>query len=444
MRRRYPAVALKHSSHALKVDLLMQAPRKGCRSVIAIFVITILVATNTIQASESFRPDALVSLAIQNNADLSLSRADLIGAKAAQSLAGVLQNPRLEIGLGRESAKAVLQDRTSQLQNFGVSQFIENPAQRGARIASFASLSQAQEARVDATRVQIAGLVRRAAYEVLLRQAEISAADEARALLESTRARVKLRVESGDVARYELIKADAELIGAQQRSQVARLALEQARIRLQQIVGIDLPAGWRINASLEDPVQVPDRTLVRGQLLTRHPELIALRAEVQAASERVQEARASRWPGVDVQLTQLRDRGVDRPARYETLMGASVSVPLLDPRTAAIDIAQAQVQRASLALRAREQSLIREFDSAWASLDIAALRVKSLNEGAVREAEAALRVAEAAYRFGERGILDVIDAQRVLRLIRADLLTARFEQQAASIAIQVLSTETAP
>jgi cobalt-zinc-cadmium efflux system outer membrane protein len=125
-------------------------------------------------------------------------------------------------------------------------------------------------------------------------------------------------------------------------------------------------------------------------------------------------------------------------------MGASVSVPLLDPRTAAIDIAQAQVQRASLALRAREQSLIREFDSAWASLDIAALRVKSLNEGAVREAEAALRVAEAAYRFGERGILDVIDAQRVLRLIRADLLTARFEQQAASIAIQVLSTETAP
>jgi cobalt-zinc-cadmium efflux system outer membrane protein len=125
-------------------------------------------------------------------------------------------------------------------------------------------------------------------------------------------------------------------------------------------------------------------------------------------------------------------------------MGASVSVPLLDPRTSAIDIAQAQVQRASLALRAREQSLIREFDSAWASLDIAALRVKSLNEGAVREAEAALRVAEAAYRFGERGILDVIDAQRVLRLIRADLLTARFEQQAASIAIQVLSTETAP
>ena len=115
-------------------------------------------------------------------------------------------------------------------------------------------------------------------------------------------------------------------------------------------------------------VQVPNRTLVRGQLLTQHPDLMALRAEVRAAAERVNEARASRWPGVDLQVSQLRDRGLDRPARYETLLGASLAVPLLDPRKAAIDLAQSQVQRAELALKAREQSLLREFDSAWAAL----------------------------------------------------------------------------
>ncbi|NBO03233.1 MAG: TolC family protein [Betaproteobacteria bacterium] len=422
----------------------MQRLKKAYRVSIFLCFFISLCATANVDAAELIRPEALVELAIQNNPELSLSRADLSGAKAAQSLAGVFQNPRVEIGLGRESARAALQDPSSQIQNLSLSQFIENPDLRSARIASFASLSQAQAARVDAARFLIAGLVRRVAYEVLLRQAEIGAADEARALLESTRARVKLRVESGDAARYELIKADAELIGAQQRSQVARLALEQARIRLQQVVGVDLPPGWGIQASLEDPVQVPNRTLVRGQLLTQHPDLMALRAEVRAAAERVNEARASRWPGVDLQVSQLRDRGLDRPARYETLLGASLAVPLLDPRKAAIDLAQAQVQRAELALKAREQSLLREFDSAWAALEIAALRVKSLSEGAIREAESALRVAEAAYRFGERGILDVIDAQRVLRLVRADLLSARFEQQAASIAIRVLTTEATP
>jgi len=48
-------------------------------------------------------------------------------------------------------------------------------------------------------------------------------------------------------------------------------------------------------------------------------------------------------------------------------------------------------------------------------------------------------VAEAAYRFGERGILDVLDAQRVLRSVRADLLQARYQMQVARITLVQLS-----
>ena len=65
--------------------------------------------------------------------------------------------------------------------------------------------------------------------------------------------------------------------------------------------------------------------------------------------------------------------------------------------------------------------------------------VEALSRGAVREAEAALRVAEAAYRFGERGILEVLDAQRVLRSVRADLLQARFQTQAARVVLEQLA-----
>ena len=70
---------------------------------------------------------------------------------------------------------------------------------------------------------------------------------------------------------------------------------------------------------------------------------------------------------------------------------------------------------------------------------MARLRVDSLGSGAIREAEAALRVSEAAYRFGERGILDVLDAQRVLRTVRADLLAAQFQLQTARIEIELLA-----
>ena len=54
----------------------------------------------------------------------------------------------------------------------------------------------------------------------------------------------------------------------------------------------------------------------------------------------------------------------------------------------------------------------------------------------VSQAEAALQVAEAAYRFGERGIFEVIDGQRTLRNVRLELLNARFDQQAAWIDLE--------
>jgi cobalt-zinc-cadmium efflux system outer membrane protein len=54
-------------------------------------------------------------------------------------------------------------------------------------------------------------------------------------------------------------------------------------------------------------------------------------------------------------------------------------------------------------------------------------------------AEAALRIAQAAYRFGERGILDVLDAERVLRSVRGDLLQARYELQASTIELDFLA-----
>ena len=44
-----------------------------------------------------------------------------------------------------------------------------------------------------------------------------------------------------------------------------------------------------------------------------------------------------------------------------------------------------------------------------------------------------MRAAEAAYRLGERGILEVLDAQRVLRTVRLEFLNAQFDRQAALI-----------
>ena len=100
---------------------------------------------------------------------------------------------------------------------------------------------------------------------------------------------------------------------------------------------------------------------------------------------------------------------------------------------------EAEVERSLTRLQGRQQELRQQVLLAWRALDMARLRVEALSQGVLRDAEAALRVAQAAYRFGERGILDVLDAQRVLRGVRSDLLQARYQQQLARIALDQLS-----
>jgi cobalt-zinc-cadmium efflux system outer membrane protein len=69
---------------------------------------------------------------------------------------------------------------------------------------------------------------------------------------------------------------------------------------------------------------------------------------------------------------------------------------------------------------------------------IASTQVNALESGILKEAEAALRVAESAYKFGERGFLEVLDAQRVFRAARTELIVARFQLAAAWVEIQRL------
>jgi cobalt-zinc-cadmium efflux system outer membrane protein len=105
------------------------------------------------------------------------------------------------------------------------------------------------------------------------------------------------------------------------------------------------------------------------------------------------------------------------------------------------------LERAEIRLEGRKAELRQQVLLTWKSLEMARLRIEALSQGSVREAEAALRVAQAAYRFGERGILDVLDAQRVLRSVRADLIEARYQLQEARVMLDRLTgqnTEHAP
>ncbi len=354
-------------------------------------------------------------------------------AAASITSAGAIQNPRIEslMGTHRPTQNGV---NSGNIGGWGVSQFIENPSIRRARIEAATFGGDAAQQLVVADTNELIAQTRLKAYEHLLRRAEALAAVDALKLLEDIRGRVKIRVDSGEAARYELIKADAEVINARQKSQTALLLAEQSILSINRLAAGQLPARWRMAESLTDPIEPISIEKIQQTARQNNPEIKALEAEVQRREAKLKEARSGKWPGLEVRYGRLRE-----PDARQGVLTASLQIPLFDQKIGPTREAVLEVERARILLEGRQADLEQQILLAWKNLDIAKVRIQALSTGSIREAEAALRVAEAAYRFGERGILDVLDAQRLLRSVNADLLDARFQLQTASVALNTLA-----
>ena len=108
------------------------------------------------------------------------------------------------------------------------------------------------------------------------------------------------------------------------------------------------------------------------------------------------------------------------------------------------ELRRGQPEATALLSRSRSEEasqqlmLVQALEGAYREYEIARTQVNALENGILREAESTMKVAEAAYRFGERGILEYLDAQRVFRAARNELIAARYALQLAAIEIERL------
>ena len=378
--------------------------------------------------------DDLVMVVLQHNPDLRSGQRSVDIATAGITTAGAIPNPRIEVNTGRNGGIPSTSAQAGNLVGIGVSQFIENPILRNARVTTALYAEQTSVQSLSQIRNELVGQVKLRAYEYLLRKEEALAAADALMLLQQIRERVKVRVDTGEAGRYELIKSDAEIINAQQREQAARLQIQQAAISINRLAAGQLPPVWDLDAQLNEVTSLPELDALKESALQSNPELRVLEAEFERNQSRIAEATASRLPGLEVRLSQIRE-----PDVRQDILGVSIQVPLFDQRRGPRAEAIAERERTMSRLEGRRAELIQQLELSWKSVEIAKIRIKALSEGAMRDAEAALRVAQAAYRFGERGILEVLDGQRVLRAVRQDLLLARYQLQASLIELDILA-----
>ena len=372
-----------------------------------------------------------LGLVESHNPELAGARQQRSIAEAESQIARAYPNPGLEIGGG--PWRSLVGSATGNASAYAVTQPIELPSVRAARIAAASAGIESAGALAQTVRLAIGYQARQAFFELLRRQEDERNARENAELLAQIRDRVLKRVEVGEAPRFELVRAEAEALAAQNALAASGLRVEEARASLRRLTANALPPQFGIRGAEPVLPAVASLSALQSDVIALHPALRALAAERDRAQQRLEQERGLRLPQPALRFGEARD-----PEMRSSMLGVTLSIPLWDRREGQIAQARASIDLVSAQLEQQRVQLLRELDSAYARLSIAQRQIVTFEAGLLRSAETALQVAEAAYRFGERSFLEVLDAQRTLRAVRSDYNQARYDRVAAWLDIERL------
>lgn len=383
--------------------------------------------------AETLTLPQVLNLLEAHNPSLANAKARQELAQAAWVTSRAYPNPELEIGGGSSTGigPGALNGPNDQV---FISQPLDLPFVRDARRkvaeAGIASVEQANRHVWLAVRSQ----TRLAFYEILRRQAELQIGRDNEQLLTQIHGKIKIKVDVGEAPRYEQVKSEAELLNALKLRESAETRVDDAKSALRMLFGPALPLQYELKGELPTPpASLPPLATLREEVLAQQPVLQQVRADIQRAQARVKLEQTMRYPQPTLKAGAERDPGLE-----SWRVNIVVPLPLWNQRQGPIGEAMAELRQAEAAASQQEYMVLREVENAFNRFRIANRQVETFEAGLLREAEAVLKVAESAYRLGERGILDYLDAQRTYRSVRNDHLNARFDRQAALIDLERL------
>jgi len=376
--------------------------------------------------------EAALKLALENHPQLRAGDAQIDAARAGIRTAEAYPNPEFSAMAGRQTIRAP-GNISGLVTSYGVSQQLDIGPYRPARIDYAVKARESSEIMKDVIRLSVLSAVRRAFFHALRRADEIKILDENFKLVEDFRNRTQVRVEVGEAGRLEGIRAEAELATARTALNSARLQFVTAVTQLRGAIGMPIDPEQLPEGRMDEPVTLPPLGDVRRLVLEKHPALLLARSEVRRADSRVamEQAQVKPQPAVQAEI----DRPPDSPT-YR--VGISIPLPFWNRREGPVAEAVAQLRQTQALSDARQLELLAAVDNAYGRYQLASQSLAAFEQGLLKEAEESVKAAETAYRLGERGILEVLDAQRVLRTVRLDFLNAQFERQFALIDLDEL------
>jgi cobalt-zinc-cadmium efflux system outer membrane protein len=367
-------------------------------------VIAILLASTTAaaQPAADVTVDQAIALYREHSEQLAAARAAVDVARADVVEAGIYPNPTLGVSALRTVAGTDTIGGTQPTASLDVPILIGH--QRARR-------ETAANAHVDAARAELAVAQGEAELEIRARFAALLAAQERTAVIDAAVADVRAlreivagRSAAGASSPYALERIDLAIAALASRAGEARADERDAAGELGIAVGVP---GWTPHASGALAPETASTSPGAAPNPGEHPALAADRADRAAAL--ADEARA-KADGVPTPSLGVQTFATTDPGGLVVGAGISIPLPLFDRNQGAVARARAEARRAEAVLAARTVELGARRDRAVAVLGQRRDALTRFQADALQRLAKLRTMAESAYKSGQGGIVELLDA----------------------------------
>lgn len=322
---------------------------------------------------------------------------------------------RLEAGLARadtRSASAFPNPTASAYRKpgehgVGIDQPIPIFGQRGARIENAKKGEITAAAHVDQAVNSMLNDAAQAFNELLVAQKRVEVWQDAQKSLDKAAFIVRGQIEAGARSRYDGARLTLQQAQLVMQLNKANAALRAASTHAAQVAAIPLWSA-RAEGSIQtlDQQQVPEFDALWNQAATRLPALRSAQAEMDQARNKIELTKREALPTPSIGATRVKSRF---DGSY-TQWGVSVEIPLFDRHQGAIDRARMEAEQAELRWQAANQDAQADLYGALQQLQLKRESVRAYEKDGLAQIEPLKQMANDAYKLGQGGILELIDA----------------------------------
>jgi cobalt-zinc-cadmium efflux system outer membrane protein len=374
------------------------------------------------EPTPTFELDRIIELALERNPAIATARSVIEQNEGGQIQAGAYPNPLITA----QSADAAIRDPSNGIRiierGVTVHQTVEWPGMRSARKDAAGAGLEGATVGLEVAKLNLIAEVKGLFYELLLAERTVDLLQQNFETVQEVARIVKARVRSGEGPQFESVKAEVEVLKAKQELTKAKNAVRVRLVGLDTLTAGGLGPRYKVQGDFRslrdhlDPEQMAARDLSQHPILKRQGKLVE-QAEITVSKE-----RQSRMPNVTMFGGYAREAG-----REAVFGGLTVPTPIwyLQQGHIATALGSQRKEEAEL-LRARND-LARAINQHAREAETAQEQILVYEEGLLKQAQEALRIAQLSFRQGASSLLDVLDAQRVQRQITVDYNQARFE-----------------